>query len=47
MDLTICPDEIRALDPHADEAWSLFLKKTGISMSVDGKIHFRSGAEVY
>src|SRR5712692_2208775 len=37
MDLTICPDEIRALDPHADEAWSLFLKKTGISMSVDGK----------
>lgn len=37
MDLTICPDEIRALDPHADESWPVFLKKTGISMSVDGK----------
>src|SRR2546427_3270803 len=37
VDLTICPGEIRALDHHADEAWSLFLKKTGISMSVDGK----------
>jgi len=36
LDLSICPPEILALDPNAAELWRAFLKRTGISLSVDG-----------
>lgn len=33
-DLFVCPVELKALDPNAEVLWPVFLKKTGISMSV-------------
>lgn len=36
-DLTACPSEIRALDANAETLWLEFLRRTGISMSVDRK----------
>jgi hypothetical protein len=34
-DLTTCPAEIAALDPNAENLWPVFLRRTGVSMSVD------------
>jgi len=34
-DLSLCPPEILALDPNAEALWPVFLKRTGVLMSVD------------
>jgi hypothetical protein len=36
IDLSVCPDELKALDVNAERLWPIFLQKTGISMSVSG-----------
>jgi hypothetical protein len=35
-DLSVCPAELKALDPNAEVLWPVFLKRTGIAMSVSG-----------
>ena len=37
LDLAICPEEIRMLDPNADILWAKFLRRTGIPMSAKAK----------
>lgn len=36
-DLSVCPEEIRALDPNANILWVKFLRRTGIPMSAKSK----------
>jgi len=37
LDLSTCPVEITALDQNAEKLWPQFLRRTGVSMSVDRK----------
>jgi hypothetical protein len=36
-DLSQCPAQLLALDPNAERLWQVFLRKTGIALSQDGK----------
>jgi hypothetical protein len=47
IDLAICPEAIRALDPNADLLWVKFLRKTGVAMSAKSKKGKNSGIDVW